>query len=268
MNKNFSIFITIFILWSTTAQKNFAQVPQSFSFQGIAVDGQENPVSEQEIKIDVKLLQGSPNGSVQFHEMHEVTTNTNGLYALSIGLGNVILGEFANIDWSNIPMYLSIGIDINGGNNFVLAGITQLLSVPYALKAGSADIAPSIYVKSNPFGSTARVVNQTSYNGLGGIKYIYEWIQGTPEDVFVHYEGLPDNVSIYTNAVSGFGLDMDEISSSKVEIIKDGIQKRQSFLGVTNTSISVPVGTYNLNLVFKTKEGKELARLPYVLIIE
>jgi hypothetical protein len=45
----------------------------------------------------------------------------------------------SSIDWGGYNHYLKIGIDVNGGNNFVTMGITQFLSVPYALYASTTD---------------------------------------------------------------------------------------------------------------------------------
>ena len=43
------------------------------------------------------------------------------------------------IDWSRGPYFLSVGIDLNNGTNFQQLGTTQLLSVPYALHANTAE---------------------------------------------------------------------------------------------------------------------------------
>lgn len=246
-----------------------AQIPQAFSFQGVALDSDGKAVADKNIAVKAEILIGSPDGNVEYSELHTTETNANGLYSLSVGYGNASLGTFETVDWSSGQKYLSISIDQNGGNNFVVIGISQLLSVPYALVSGNAVVTkPKIYVKSAPSGGTALVKNKQDFNGLGSIKYIYEWVQGTPEDIYVEYDGLPNNINIYTNAVSGFALNTTEISSSKFEIITDGILKRQSFLGVADKNIDVPVNTYPLTLIFKTIDGEVLATLPYELIVE
>ncbi|MEZ4906809.1 MAG: hypothetical protein R2771_03995 [Saprospiraceae bacterium] len=63
------------------------QIPNYFSFQGIALDYLSNPISEQMIGVEVKIIQGSMDGNVQYIETHNVETNANGLYSLSIGQG-------------------------------------------------------------------------------------------------------------------------------------------------------------------------------------
>ncbi|MEO6190215.1 MAG: hypothetical protein ABIO44_07450 [Saprospiraceae bacterium] len=115
--------------------RDWAQIPQGFSFQGIANDMQGKPAVEKDIKVEIKLLQGSSNGQLLYAETHTVHTNVNGLYSLSVGLGTPTFKLFSEIAWKNSPIFISVGIDINNGMNFNLAGTTQLLSVPYALYA-------------------------------------------------------------------------------------------------------------------------------------
>ena len=44
----------------------------------------------------------------------------------------------ATMDWSNVNYYRKLGMDAEGGTNFLTMGTTQLLSVPYAMYAKSA----------------------------------------------------------------------------------------------------------------------------------
>lgn len=117
-----------------------AQAPQGFSFQGIANDVAGKPIIDKDIKVEIKLLQGSGTGTILYKEVHQAHTNTNGLYSLSVGMGVPSLNLFSDIEWKNSPIFISVGLDSNNGNNFVLAGITQLLSVPYALFAEKSNI--------------------------------------------------------------------------------------------------------------------------------
>ncbi len=56
-----------------------------------------------------------------------------------IGAGAVQSGSMAAIDWSNDNYYLTVGMDAAGGTNFLTMDTTQLLSVPYALHAKTAE---------------------------------------------------------------------------------------------------------------------------------
>jgi hypothetical protein len=50
-------------------------------------------------------------------------------------------GSFADIDWANGPYFLKTDIDLNGGNDYSITSVQQLLSVPYALYAKDAGMA-------------------------------------------------------------------------------------------------------------------------------
>jgi hypothetical protein len=245
----------------------YAQVPQAFSFQGVALNTQGSPISSTEISIEIKILQGSSTGEVKYVETHKVTTNTNGLYTLSIGLGMPVQGVFATIDWSRIPMFISVGIDINNGSNFALAGVTQLLSVPYAIQAGQANTKTKIYVRPTPY----YYYNQIYlYNGgkiSPEIKYSYQWIDGIPEDVYIEFQGLPDNINLISTAENGYYFPNKIINTSKVDTIINGIFPRLTSLKIADSTVNITKGVYPLNLQFKTK-NEILANLQIELKIK
>jgi hypothetical protein len=68
-----------------------------------------------------------------------VNTDSFGLFNLIVGAGAVQSGSMNSIQWSTDNFYLKVGMDITGGTNFLTMGTTQLLSVPYALHAATAD---------------------------------------------------------------------------------------------------------------------------------
>src|SRR5690606_9336182 len=70
---------------------------------------------------------------------HIKNTNANGLVSLEIGMGTATVGNFKNIDWAEGPYFIETQVDITGGSNYNIIGISQLLSVPYALHAKTAE---------------------------------------------------------------------------------------------------------------------------------
>jgi hypothetical protein len=244
-----NIFFTQLLVLSTLFI--YGQVPQAFSFQGIALDAQSLPHKDKDLNIEIKILQGSTTGQIQYRELHKVKTNANGLYSLSIGRGTPQAGQFINVNWSNLPLFISVGIDDKLGSNYVLAGITELLSVPYALRAGESNIEPKIYAKAvnpNPLvmGSDGRFVSNF------GFWFHYEWIHGQPENVFVDYLGLPDNLLLVTNARDGYSV-TDIRNESKTDTIIDGILEPQTRIERKNASQKIAGGKYNPVLRFRTK---------------
>ena len=72
-----------------------------------------------------------------YAERHAVTTNQFGLFTLSIGGGSVLSGTFSTINWGSGNKYIRTSVDLAGGTTYVLMGMSQLLSVPYALYSGN-----------------------------------------------------------------------------------------------------------------------------------
>ena len=124
------------ILFQLFALYSQAQVPQGISYQALAQNNFGLPVINTAIGIKIDILNDSATGTVLYTETHAKTTSLLGLYNLVIGQGAATLGNFSNINWANGQKFFSVSIDLTGGNNYVLVGTTQLLSVPYALCAG------------------------------------------------------------------------------------------------------------------------------------
>ena len=114
---------------------SFAQTPQAINYQGIARDGSGNPLMTQLLGMELTIHSGSPVGAIVYQETFSPTTNQFGLYTVKMGMGTPVSGTFSAISWGTNTYYLEIGMDITGGNAYVSAGTSQLISVPYALYA-------------------------------------------------------------------------------------------------------------------------------------
>ncbi len=117
-----------------------AQVPQAFSYQAVAFDNQDIVLTNETISIQVSIFSGSEEGDPVYQETHITITDNFGLFDLNIGQGSPALGSFSDIDWGNAAQYLQIAIDENAGTNFQELATSQLLSVPYAFYAATANI--------------------------------------------------------------------------------------------------------------------------------
>ena len=117
----------------------YAQVPQKMSYQSAIINSSNEYVVNQSIGLQISILQGSVSGNAIYVETHSPTTNANGLVSIEIGNGNVVSGTFANIDWQNNTYFIKTETDPSGGTNYSITGTSQLLSVPYALHAKSAE---------------------------------------------------------------------------------------------------------------------------------
>lgn len=152
--------------------------PSAFNYSAVANNAAGQPIATTTIGIQISIIKTSPTGISQYVENHFVNTDAFGLFNLIIGAGAVQNGSIANIDWSNDNYYLKIGMDANGGSNFLTMGTTQLLSVPYALYAKSAGSItngssqsfspPTVSTQSatNVFNSSATLFGTVNPNGL------------------------------------------------------------------------------------------------------
>ena len=133
--KKISSLITLLLCAVTL----FAQAPEKFTYQAVVRNASNSLVANTQVGMRVSILQGSASGSAVYVETQTGTTNANGLMTLSIGGGSVQQGTFANIDWANGPFFLKTETDPNGGSNYTITTTQQLLSVPYALYAKTAE---------------------------------------------------------------------------------------------------------------------------------
>ena len=131
--------LTVLILNSSFLISNcFAQAPQQFNYQGVARDNGGNVLANQNIGLRMDIRQTTSTGIVVYSETHAATTNNFGLFNIKIGNGTPLLGTIGSIDWSNGPYFVEASLDASGGTNYQSMGVSQLLSVPYALYAENA----------------------------------------------------------------------------------------------------------------------------------
>jgi uncharacterized protein (TIGR02145 family) len=133
------IILSLFLVLSGACL--FAQVPQSFKYQTVVRDAGGVILSGQDVSFRMSILQGSSSGTAVYVETFSVQTNQFGLATFNIGQGTYVSGNFATIDWSTGLYWVKVEIDPSNGTSFAEAGTSQLLSVPYALEAKTAEIA-------------------------------------------------------------------------------------------------------------------------------
>jgi hypothetical protein len=127
------------LLFVTATLSIFAQAPEKMSYQAIIRSKTNNLVSNSNISLKVIMHQGTATGIKIFEENHFAKTNNNGLVSLEIGTGTNIIGNFSTIAWDKGPFFIETQVDATGGSNYNIVGVTQLLSVPYALHAKTAE---------------------------------------------------------------------------------------------------------------------------------
>ncbi|EFK96717.1 Legionella vir region protein, partial [sediment metagenome] len=109
------------------------------SYQAVIRNSSNALVVSKVIGMKISILQGSTAGTAVYVETQTPTSNANGLVTLEIGGGTVVSGNLASIDWANGPYFIKTETDPTGGTSYTITGTSQLLSVPYALHAKTAE---------------------------------------------------------------------------------------------------------------------------------
>lgn len=129
----------LFILFFVGASNLKAQLPQAFSYQGIAIDTDGQTIKNQDITMQFTIVETSPSGQNKYVELQELTTTSIGHFSATIGRGLLVFGSFADIAWSANPHFLKVEMDVTNGSDFRTIGTVELVSVPYAYIASTAD---------------------------------------------------------------------------------------------------------------------------------
>jgi uncharacterized protein (TIGR02145 family) len=114
-----------------------AQAPQKMTYQAVIRNASNNLVVNTPVKMKISILQGSASGTAVYSELHNPTTNVNGLVTIEIGGGTSSVGTIGSINWGNGIYFLKTETDPNNGTNYSIVGTSQLLSVPYAFHSGN-----------------------------------------------------------------------------------------------------------------------------------
>jgi len=125
---------------------SWTQVPQKISYQAVIRDASNHLVTNQQIGMQISILQSSADGTMIYSETLTPTTNANGLVSIEIGGG----AGFESIDWANDLFFLKTETDPAGGTNYTVTGTSQLLSVPFALHAESAESVTNPEAETDP----------------------------------------------------------------------------------------------------------------------
>ncbi|MEP6612044.1 MAG: hypothetical protein ABJA76_09175 [Mucilaginibacter sp.] len=145
------IFTLVCMVWFVAGA--FAQAPPKMSYQAVVRNSSNQVVANQTVGMQISILQGSVSGTAVYVETQAPVTSSSGLVAIVIGTGTVVSGSLATIDWANGTYFIKTETDPTGGSTYTITGTSQLLSVPYALSAGTSGKAGTAdTLKSGPVG--------------------------------------------------------------------------------------------------------------------
>ena len=111
-----------------------AQAPQEMNYQAVVRDNSGNALANATpVKLRFTIHDGSQSGTAVYTET--INTSTN-----QFGLVNVQIGSTQNlgvVSWGSGAKYLQVETDVNNSGTFTDMGVSQLISVPYALYAAN-----------------------------------------------------------------------------------------------------------------------------------
>ncbi len=125
------------LLLSALAFATVAQ-PQKINYQALALGSNGKPLKNATVALRLSILDSAANGTVLYTETQLATTDAGGQFSVYLGTGTPTAGTFASLPWANgKDKFLKVEMDAQGGTNYQVMGTTQLVSVPYAMAAGS-----------------------------------------------------------------------------------------------------------------------------------
>ena len=287
MKKLITIIFTVNAIFCLLNSVN-AQAPQSIPYQAVARDSIGNLIANENISLRFTIRNATAAGTILYRETQNTVTNALGLFVVNIGQGAVITGSFSTIVWaSNSARFLQVELDTAGGSNFTNMGAQQMLSVPYALHAGSAAGAWSVtgnggLTSANFVGTTDNVAlnfkvfnqkaGQISSSSSGNTMFGYKSgnvISGSNNTAFgyqtlllntngnrntsVGYNSLRDNVTGSGNTAVGYQALMISDGGDNTAIGTNALANNT--IGAQNTALGVDALKLNTSGLFNIAVG-------------
>lgn len=138
-NKNSMKKIYLIGLFVLSFVMTKAQAPQGIPYQAAARYANGQAIINKSILVRFSILDASASGTVSYRETHSTSTNSLGIFNLNVGTGNPIIGNLGTVNWGASAKFLKVELDTSAtGNNYTDIGTQQMMSVPYALYAGTA----------------------------------------------------------------------------------------------------------------------------------
>jgi len=130
-------FLTaVLLLLATTV---FAQnTPAGINYQAVARNEKGQILANKIISLEISLYAGQTGSKTAYSEIHRIQTNELGLFTLVVGKGEVRKGDFQQVPWSTMNIWMELAMDETGGKDFKTINASQLMAVPYAFHAGTA----------------------------------------------------------------------------------------------------------------------------------
>ena len=129
------IFANVIGAFALTAQSTSAL---GMNYQAVVRDASGKVFPNAQVSIKIALVSENQNQEAYYTEVHQVTTDFLGQINLVISEGQDKKGTIAEVPWGKEQIWLDVALQGEQNSTFKVNSRTQLLSVPYALHAGTA----------------------------------------------------------------------------------------------------------------------------------
>jgi hypothetical protein len=140
----------VFFLINVSGVFSQSTLPPGIPYQAIARNANGTPYVNANLTVRFSLHEQTATGTVSYAETKSLQTNDLGLFSTTFGSGTPITGTFSGINWAQTTKFLQV--EINLGSAWVDMGTQQLMSVPYAMYAGTAGTLSSTNQSMNSNG--------------------------------------------------------------------------------------------------------------------
>ncbi len=111
---------------------------RGINYQAVLRDAGGEIMAKRDVALIIEFYSGVASDRVVYSELHYTKTNQFGLVNIVLGEGNSDEGAFELIPWSTEDIYLRLSLDMDNTGRFVILTDQRMLSVPYAMHAGTA----------------------------------------------------------------------------------------------------------------------------------
>jgi uncharacterized protein (TIGR02145 family) len=132
--QNITMRLTITTLALLISALIIAQAPALIPYQAIARNEAGEPLASSTLNARFTMHDGTASGEVVWQELQTVNTSALGLFTAQLGSSVSLI----DVNWDGGAKFIQVELDL--GNGFIDIGTQQLLSVPYALHAGSVHL--------------------------------------------------------------------------------------------------------------------------------
>lgn len=140
--------IILILALNIASSKIYSQVPDKFRYSTeIRVDNEL--IKSQIVELRISLLKDSVSGTIVYTEKQSLRTDDKGIANIVIGDSSTL--SISSIDWGNKLFFIRVEADINsdGETDYLLT--SQILSVPYAIHAQTADSIAGEINEQDPY---------------------------------------------------------------------------------------------------------------------